>query len=67
MSNYPPVDARKDKDLEENMSQNSQYQKLLEDIEDKTYKAVNTPNEFASAMQYPDTYQVLKTKRKNKH
>ena len=66
MSNYPPVDARKDKDLEENMSQNSQYQKLLEDIEDKTYKAVNTPNEFASAMQYPDTYQVLKTKRKNK-
>ena len=64
MSNYPPVDTRKD--LDENMSQNPRYQRLLEDIEGKTYKAVNTPNEFSSAMQYPDTYQVLKTKRKNK-
>jgi len=64
MSNYSSIDTGKD--LDENMSKNPQYQRLLEDIEDKTYKAVNTPNEFSSAMQYPDTYNVLKSKKKNK-
>lgn len=64
MSSYSPIDARKD--LDKNMSQNPQYQKLLNDVGDKAYEAVNTPNEYSSSMQYPDTYQVLKTKRKDK-
>lgn len=58
MANYQ--DSMNDQQL----SNNPQYQKMLTDIEETTYRAVNTPNEYASAMQYPDTYQVLKSKHK---
>ena len=70
------IDPGKGADLELAMSQikeeikdlqqREQYQKLKNDLEEITQRAVNTPNEFEGAMQVPDTAQVLKTKRKSK-
>jgi hypothetical protein len=46
------------------LKQREQYQKLKNDLEEITTRAVNTPNEFEGAMQVPDTERILKTKRK---
>jgi hypothetical protein len=45
----------------------AQYEKLKNDLYDITYKAANTPNEFAGTMQISDTHKVLKTKRPGTH
>ena len=41
-----------------------QHQKLKEELSELTYKAANTPNEFDSAMTYPDTEKVLQSRGK---
>lgn len=67
------IEPGKDADLEQAMTQiqeeikdlkqREQYQKLKNNLNEITTRVVNTPNEFAGAMQIPDTARVLKTKR----
>jgi len=40
-----------------------QYNKLKADLEDISYRAANTNNEFQSAMQTPDTDRVLQSRK----
>ena len=40
----------------------AEYDRLKQDLADITYKASHTPTEFDSAMTYPDTDKVLKSK-----
>lgn len=42
----------------------AEYDLLKQELQEVTYKAVNTPNEFDGAMQVPDTEKKLVTKRK---
>jgi hypothetical protein len=46
----------------ETQKRQAEYAKLKQDLADITYKAANTPNEFDSAMKYPDTDKVLQSK-----
>lgn len=41
----------------------AEYQKLKNDLEEITFKAVNTPNDLDGAMQMPDTDRALQSKR----
>ena len=41
----------------------AEYNRLKADLQEITYKAVNTPNEFEGGMRMPDTEKVLKTRR----
>lgn len=55
-----------DKDIDELKRQveakrrQAEYDRLKQDLADITYKSANTPNEFDSGLQYPDTDRVLK-------
>ena len=48
----------------ETQKRQAEYAKLKQDLADITYKSANTPNEFDSAMKYPDTDKVLQSKGK---
>lgn len=39
-----------------------EYQQLKKDLQDISFQAANTPNEYDSAMQYPDTDNVMQSR-----